>query len=100
MRSFCFISMEITLQSHVAMTTGGYVVIPPELSQCCRKENVVTESYHNINVIYSVQFWTWRESKFYLSLTLKGELQRQNKLISSERPFKILQNETKIIKIG
>ena len=31
---------------------------------------------------------------------LKAELQRQNKLISSERPFKILQNETKIIKIG
>ena len=30
----------------------------------------------------------------------KGELQRQNKLISFERPFKILQNETKIIKIG
>ena len=30
----------------------------------------------------------------------KGELQRQNKLISSERPFTILQNETKIIKIG
>ena len=33
-------------------------------------------------------------------MKLKGELQRQNKLISSERPFKILQNETKIIKIG
>ena len=32
--------------------------------------------------------------------SIKGELQRQNKLISSERPFKILQNETKIIKIG
>ena len=31
---------------------------------------------------------------------LKGELQRQNKLISSERPFKILQNESKIIQIG
>ena len=31
---------------------------------------------------------------------LKGELQRLNKLISSARPFKILQNETKIIKIG
>ena len=31
---------------------------------------------------------------------VKGELQRQNKLISSERPSKILQNETKIIKIG
>ena len=30
----------------------------------------------------------------------KGELQCQNKLISSERPFKILQDETKIIKIG
>ena len=30
----------------------------------------------------------------------KGELQRQNKLISFESPFKILQNETKIIKIG
>ena len=33
-------------------------------------------------------------------ITFKGELQRQNKLISSERPFQILQNETKIIKIG
>ena len=31
---------------------------------------------------------------------IKGELQRQNKLISSRIPFKILQNETKIIKIG
>ena len=31
---------------------------------------------------------------------IKGELKRQNKLISFERPFKILQNETKIIKIG
>ena len=30
---------------------------------------------------------------------LKGELQRQNKFISFEGPFKILQNETKIIKI-
>ena len=34
------------------------------------------------------------------ALVLKGELQRQNKLISSERSFKLLQNETKIIKIG
>ena len=34
------------------------------------------------------------------STSIKGELQRQNKLISSRRPFKILQNETKIIKIG
>ena len=32
-------------------------------------------------------------------LVVKGELQRQNKLISSQRPFKVLQNETKIIKI-
>ena len=31
---------------------------------------------------------------------IKGELKRQNKLISSERPFKILQIETKMIKIG
>ena len=31
---------------------------------------------------------------------IKGQLQRQNKLILSEMPFKILQNETKIIKIG
>ena len=29
----------------------------------------------------------------------KGELQSRNKLISSEKPFKILQNETKIVKI-
>ena len=35
-----------------------------------------------------------------LNRALKGELQRQNKLISSERPFKILQNETNIINIG
>ena len=34
------------------------------------------------------------------AIEFKGELQRQNKLISSERPFKILQNETKVIKIG
>ena len=31
---------------------------------------------------------------------LKGELKRQSKLVSDERPSKILQNETKIIKIG
>ena len=31
---------------------------------------------------------------------VKGETQRQNKLISSERLFKILHKETKIIKIG
>ena len=30
---------------------------------------------------------------------IKGELQCQNKLISSKRPFRILQNETKIVKI-
>ena len=30
---------------------------------------------------------------------VKGELQRRNKLISSERLFKILQNETKMIKV-
>ena len=35
-----------------------------------------------------------------ICFAVKGELQRQNKLISSESPFKILQNETKIIKIG
>ena len=29
----------------------------------------------------------------------KGELQGQNKLISSKRPLKIPQNETKIVKI-
>ena len=41
--------------------------------------------------------------KSYLSnpsRIFKGELQRQTKLIWSERPSKILQNETKIIKIG
>ena len=36
----------------------------------------------------------------YSSREFKGELQRQNKLISFERPFKILQNETKYIKIS
>ena len=33
-------------------------------------------------------------------MEIKGELQRQNKLISSEMPFKILQNETKTIEVG
>ena len=33
-------------------------------------------------------------------ILFKGELQHQSKLSSSERPFKILQSETKIIKIG
>ena len=33
-------------------------------------------------------------------VNIKGELQCQNRLISSESPFKILQNETKVIKIG
>ena len=35
----------------------------------------------------------------FLQVILIGELQRRNKLISSERPFEILQNETKIVKI-
>ena len=38
--------------------------------------------------------------QFASAAAVKGELQRQNKLISFERQFKILQNETKIIKIG
>ena len=32
-------------------------------------------------------------------MIIKGELQRQSKLISSEMPFKILPNEIKLIKI-
>ena len=39
----------------------------------------------------------WLSSTFYL--VFKRELQRQNKLISSKRPFKFLQNETIIVKI-
>ena len=30
---------------------------------------------------------------------IKGELQRQNKLLSAKRPFGVLHNETKIVKI-
>ena len=41
-------------------------------------------------------FAIWNEMHLF---TIKGELQHQNKLISSERPFIFLQNETKIIKI-
>ena len=33
-------------------------------------------------------------------MEIKGELQRQNKLISPEMPFKILQNEAKTIEVG
>ena len=35
-----------------------------------------------------------------VSSSIKGELQHRNRLIPSERSFKILQNETKIIKIS
>ena len=54
-------------------------------------------------------FWIKAKGGYYIAgnketcknnNSIKGELQRQNKLISSERPFKILQNETKMIKIG
>ena len=45
---------------------------------------------------YVVNVWSFKTWK----LSIKGELQRQNKLISSKRLFKILQNETKIIEIG
>ena len=38
--------------------------------------------------------------QFGANFEIKGDLQRQNKLISSERPLKILHNGTKIIKIG
>ena len=41
-----------------------------------------------------------REWKCKEKENFKGELQCQNKLISLGRPFKTLQNETKIIKIG
>ena len=34
-----------------------------------------------------------------MNVCVEGELQRWNKLISSERPSKILQNETKTIKV-
>ena len=51
-----------------------------------------------------LQMWLnskWRDDSksLCIQLVFKGELQRQNKLISSERPFKIVQNETRIIKI-
>ena len=53
---------------------------------------------------YALSFRVYTDNKpltyVLTSAKLKGELQRQNKLISSERPFKLLQNETKIIEIG
>ena len=48
----------------------------------------------------SLSTFAKHECCLFFLYDVKGELQRQNKLISSERPFKILQNETKIIKIG
>ena len=55
--------------------------------------------YRGENAVYKFMEEMLEEVK-YCKTVIKGELQRQNKLISSERPFKILQNETKIIKIG
>ena len=49
---------------------------------------------------FSVENFESYFSYLIVGIYFKGELQRQNKLISFERPFKILQNETKIIKIG
>ena len=54
-------------------------------------------------IMFLVQHNSTKESydKSCIACTgLKGERDRQKKLISSERPSKILQNETKIIKIG
>ena len=48
----------------------------------------------------NINFQFINDDMVQMTYNFKGELQRQNKLISSERPFKILQNETKIIKIG
>ena len=46
-------------------------------------------------------FEVYREIlKQNLERNIKEEPQRQNKLISSEGPIKILQSETKIVKIG
>ena len=46
-----------------------------------------------------LNFREQRKSERLPFLFLKGELQRQNKLLSAERPFGVLQNETKIVKI-
>ena len=40
-----------------------------------------------------------RSCDCFILIEIKGELQHQNKLISSKRPFNIVQNETKIVKI-
>ena len=52
--------------------------------------------------MYCLKSWKERQSSriVFLLFHIKGELQRQSMLISSERPFEILQNENKIIKIG
>ena len=54
-----------------------------EHNLCAICRNFSAENKHD-------QFWT---------VCLKGDLQPQNKLISSKRPFKILKNDTKIVKI-
>ena len=53
----------------------------------------------SVNFVHINIFQTEDGVKCPLRQNLKGELQCQNKLISSERPFKILQNEIKIVKI-
>ena len=55
------------------------------------------QNYWNKNCKPKLSNYWETNQHFYF---FKGELQRQNKLISSERSFTILQNETKIIKIG
>ena len=63
---------------------------------CVRKKSVTYENNDSCKQRLIIVLTLHIECNF----SLKGELQRQNKLISSERPFKILQNETKINKIG
>ena len=53
-----------------------------------KKKCIVTMAYLCEDILFS-----------FMLHSIKGELQCQNKLISCERPSKILQNETKTIKI-
>ena len=64
---------------------------------------VVSVSSDAISITSIASVSVLDEDFIAFDLSFKGELQRQNKFldeISSKRPFEILQNETKIVKIG
>ena len=60
--------------------------------------------FFNLNILcrylFTIEFWAYTLRHQTLTIFVKGELQRENKLISYERAFKMLENDMYIAGIG